>query len=218
MVVETIHNREYKKCAQCGYLVPVENFFKDKARSDGLKSHCKICKNQLTVKYMMICTKCGKIIHSSISNIRRRESTLCKSCESSKRMKQRVGEKNPNWKDDNVGYFKLHTYLRKYNPQPQYCQVCNQRTNNIELANLSGQYIRDINHFAYLCCSCHKTLDQAKRFQLFREILKEIYAEATPNKERIIALLRAMKDVGDDKKDVLERYYKLTKKEVVRSE
>ena len=40
----------------------------------------------------------------------------------------KMGSRNPAWKGDNVSYSKLHKWVRKYLPIPEFCEVCKLRT------------------------------------------------------------------------------------------
>jgi len=74
---------------------------------------------------------------------------------SSKRM---LGKKNPIWKGNNVGYTSLHDWIRKHKPKPQFCEICNERQPK-EVANISGNYKRNINDFKWTCHKCHREMD-----------------------------------------------------------
>ncbi len=70
-----------------------------------------------------------------------------------------IGKNNPNWKGDDVGYKCLHDWVRKYKTKPKNCQHCGKEKKYLELANISGEYKRDINDYIYLCVRCHKIMD-----------------------------------------------------------
>jgi len=70
-----------------------------------------------------------------------------------------IGERNPMWKGDKVGYGTLHRFIRRHTNQPNHCQKCNKNSKFLDLANISGKYERDINDFQYLCRRCHMLLD-----------------------------------------------------------
>ena len=80
----------------------------------------------------------------------------------------RKNEQNPIWKGDNVGVPALHEWVRRNKPKPEFCEVCN-IAHPYDLANISGEYKRDINDFKWLCRSCHMKEDgrikQLKQFQ-----------------------------------------------------
>lgn len=85
------------------------------------------------------CINCGK----SITN----KAIKCKSC-------FQKNEKNPNWKGDEVGYNALHAWVRRNKPKSEFCEECKIKK-PYDLANISGNYKRDINDFEWLCRSCH---------------------------------------------------------------
>ena len=46
------------------------------------------------------------------------------------------GEKNPQWKGDEVGYGQLHIWIRNHKPKPKYCEDC-KKNKPYDLANIS---------------------------------------------------------------------------------
>lgn len=78
--------------------------------------------------------------------------------------KSKLGEKNPMWKGNDVGYAKLHEWIRNHKLKPKLCEYCN-KNKSYEVANISGKYKRDINDFEWLCRSCHMKKDgRLKKF------------------------------------------------------
>jgi len=69
-----------------------------------------------------------------------------------------LGEKNNNWKENKVGYVGLHTWVKRRKNKPKFCEKC-RKEKEVELANISGKYKRDINDFKWLCKSCHTKFD-----------------------------------------------------------
>ena len=68
------------------------------------------------------------------------------------------GDKNGNWKGDKVGYNSLHEWVRKHKPRSLLC-VCCGLNKSYDLANISGEYKRDIDDYEWLCRMCHMTKD-----------------------------------------------------------
>ena len=62
------------------------------------------------------------------------------------------------WKGDNVGYDALHRWIRKRLPKPELCQMCN-KVPPKDMANISGEYKRDLTDWLYLCRRCHWLFD-----------------------------------------------------------
>ena len=103
----------------------------------------------------MIRCKCGKM------TIKGR----CKSCSNRDRKgeygyngKNKLAEKNPMWKGDSVGYFALHEFIRNNKPKVELCENCN-KNKPFDVANISGEYKRDVNDFKWLCRACHMKED-----------------------------------------------------------
>ena len=103
-----------------------------------------------------------------------------------------VGDKNAMWKGDHVGYGALHDWIKSHKPKPALCENCQQRS-VIELANISGKYLRSINDYQWLCRKCHMVLDGRlekittsglqKRFTLDYNKLVELYKQGLNDHE-----------------------------------
>ena len=75
---------------------------------------------------------------------------------------QNSGEKNGNWKGDNVKYRGLHMWVRKVLGIPQICEFCDKKRTtpkSIQWANKSGKYLRDEKDWISLCVPCHRRYD-----------------------------------------------------------
>lgn len=70
-----------------------------------------------------------------------------------------VGEKNKEWKGNNVGYQALHDWVKKRFKKPDFCPQCHS-SKYIQLANISFEYKRDLSDWMYLCASCHRYYDR----------------------------------------------------------
>jgi hypothetical protein len=69
-----------------------------------------------------------------------------------------INENHPSWKGDNVGINCLHKWIRRHKPKPELCEECHQQP-PLDVANISGKYLRDINDFRWLCRKCHLLSD-----------------------------------------------------------
>ena len=68
---------------------------------------------------------------------------------------------NGMWAGENVKYGAIHDWIKRRKPKPKKCPICKERK-PYDLANISGEYKRDINDFEWLCRSCHMTFDHKK--------------------------------------------------------
>ena len=84
---------------------------------------------------------------------------------------QNKNEMHGLWKGDEVGNRALHEWIRRHKPTPEYCEHCNLTVSRYDAHNISGNYIRDIDDFMYLCRSCHK---------------KEHYVQARQRKQSLV--------------------------------
>jgi len=65
-------------------------------------------------------------------------------------------------KGDDVGYKGLHLWVQKQRGKPTICEFCGDTSKlpqDYQWANLSGDYLRDIQDWARLCRSCHAYYD-----------------------------------------------------------
>ena len=71
---------------------------------------------------------------------------------------KKLNELNPNWKGDDVGLINLHRWVERRKEKPQFCENCGKKA-PYDLANISGEYKRDVDDFKWLCRSCHMKED-----------------------------------------------------------
>jgi hypothetical protein len=85
------------------------------------------------------------------------------------------GEKNGQWKGDNVGYMGLHTWIRRRFglAKDKQCVFCGSRK-NLHWANVSRKYKRDINDWITLCCKCHGEYDKNNQGVIAKLFMKEV--------------------------------------------
>lgn len=72
----------------------------------------------------------------------------------------KMGDKNPQWMGNKVGYHALHGWIkRNYGyTKPKLCQKCNKNKTR-DLSNISGEYLRDVKDWEWLCRRCHMERD-----------------------------------------------------------
>lgn len=70
----------------------------------------------------------------------------------------KVNDSSPNWKGEKACLGSIHAWVKRRKPKPVFCEYCNDNK-AMELANLSGKYLRDVDDFMWLCCRCHARLD-----------------------------------------------------------
>ncbi len=68
------------------------------------------------------------------------------------------GKKNPAWKGIAVKYGALHDYVKYHFPKPKKCSDCG-KIKKLDLANISGDYKRDLSDWEWLCRKCHMRKD-----------------------------------------------------------
>lgn len=82
----------------------------------------------------------------------------------------KIGEKNSNWLGDKVGLSGVHLWLKRRYKKPEFCQDC-RKNKAMDLANISGNYKRDINDFEWLCRHCHMSKDG--RLEKLKQMARE---------------------------------------------
>lgn len=80
------------------------------------------------------------------------------------KMGERVGEANPKWRGDDVGYQALHTWVSRHKTKPDACEWCNTTGVPIDWANKSHEYHRDLADWLALCKPCHGKHDSGKGY------------------------------------------------------
>jgi len=63
------------------------------------------------------------------------------------------------WKGDKVGYHALHTWVTRHKGKAVKCYECG-TNKNVQWANLSHEYKRDLNDFREMCGKCHRAYDK----------------------------------------------------------
>lgn len=72
--------------------------------------------------------------------------------------KSKLGDKNPMWLGDSVGKGSLHKWIRYRLKEPERCEECREKK-KLDLANVSGRYLRELTDWRWLCRKCHMLSD-----------------------------------------------------------
>lgn len=70
-----------------------------------------------------------------------------------------VGERSPNWKGDEASLIAIHEWVRYNKPKPKKCVHCGLKE-PIDLSNISGKYLRNLDDYEWLCRRCHMVYDE----------------------------------------------------------
>jgi len=70
-----------------------------------------------------------------------------------------VGEKSYSWKGDKVGYGALHSWVYKQLGKAKKCSECGS-VKNVQWANKTWEYKRDVKDWLELCYRCHRKYDK----------------------------------------------------------
>lgn len=69
------------------------------------------------------------------------------------------GKKHWNWKGDEAGYSALHKWVQRKLGKAIKCSKCGS-LENVEWANKSHKYLREITDWISLCFKCHRKYDK----------------------------------------------------------
>ena len=61
-------------------------------------------------------------------------------------------------------YAGRHCWVTRNKPKQELCTICHQ-TKPLELANISGEYLKDIDDYIWMCHECHSTFDGVNPFE-----------------------------------------------------
>lgn len=67
-----------------------------------------------------------------------------------------------NYKGDEVGYHGLHSWVYRNKGKPILCEHCGGE-DNLQWANRSWKYMRELDDWLSLCVKCHKAYDREAR-------------------------------------------------------
>lgn len=106
------------------------------------------------------CLNCYIFFLAIPSEISRGRGKFCShKCYSVSEKTTKLGELNPMWKGDKVLYGALHLWIKSRLKKPKKCSNCNKISKNIDLANISQKYKRDLKDWEWLCRRCHMISD-----------------------------------------------------------
>jgi len=92
-----------------------------------------------------------------------------------------LGEDNPMWKGDQVGYNSLHQWVKNNLSAPELCQICHEVPPK-DLANITNIYNRNFKNWMYICRKCHMRSDGRIERLHSEEIRKKAGNSRTGNK------------------------------------
>lgn len=138
--------------------------------------------------YDYICTSCGQMFQT-----KRKDQIHCNIKCYSKSEKLKIQSKNSelikgNSKNkyhlghlkDDVKYGALHDWVRYHKVKTGKCAICGTTKSgskdgrDLDLANISGKYKRDLDDFEWLCIKCHRQFDKIKKNVFYEVIAVEV--------------------------------------------
>ena len=95
------------------------------------------------------CKVCGKVFEEFASGIAEGRGKYC----------SRACWLKIVWKGENVKYQALHQWVRRNLGEPEECSFCHKKEKDMQWANKSHEYKRNLTDWIRLCRSCHKKYD-----------------------------------------------------------
>jgi len=75
------------------------------------------------------------------------------------------GNKNPNWRGDDITFIGIHLWLTKNFKKKRICEFCGKKSIWIDWAKLKNkEYKRERENFIELCRKCHTNYDRNKEY------------------------------------------------------
>jgi hypothetical protein len=130
--------------------------YKYAKRPSGLKYNIKV-KNKAWFKKGNVPWNEGKKLPYDVWN--KGTKGVVKENRTSFKKGENVADENFAWKGDRVGYFALHTWMRRNFDWAEECKFCGSK-DNLELANIEYIYNRDPKNWEVLCHGCHQKYDR----------------------------------------------------------
>lgn len=148
---------------------------------------CGACEKSLEGKQRVFCsTGCRNRVYTikgfKRSEENRRKISLGKMGKKAPWMTKRNLENNPGkvgaessqWRGEDVAYITLHSWIARIIVKVE-CERC-KRKENLQYANKSGNYARDVADWFVLCAKCHYHYDRvemAGKYRKFRNKVKQ---------------------------------------------
>lgn len=130
---------------------------------------CQVCSRQYAVQpYRAKTSKhCSRICHNSSAGkkggkagigVSRNKGAKHPYLAEYNRTHPLKSERHPHWKGETVGYYALHTWVKRNFGAAVECEEC-ASTRNVEWSNTDRKYTRDRDTWRTLCASCHRIYD-----------------------------------------------------------
>lgn len=88
--------------------------------------------------------------------------TCKRECQRRYLSEKQAGARNTNWHGTDITYYGLHCWIKRQLEKPITCAMCGQEK-ALDVANVSGEYRRDLDDWEWLCRQCHSWKDTFKR-------------------------------------------------------
>lgn len=89
-----------------------------------------------------------------------------------------------NWKGDNVGYDSLHDWVKRHKIKTGICQFCESMI-NVQWANKSHEYKRNLEDWIELCYKCHRKYDRENGWGMATRKYPELVKRNIKKKEAL---------------------------------
>jgi len=141
-----------KLCTSCKQIKDNSEFYKNKARYDGLENRCKNCTKERNKRY-------SEENKEYFTKKKADYYQYNKETQNAKYKKNKIKAMEKSELD--VHYSTIHKFIKRIKTKPEMCEKC-YKIKSLELASIGHTYTRDPLDWKYLCRECHIAFDRAK--------------------------------------------------------
>lgn len=131
----------------------------------GVNKQCVVCLSWVYVPKSHADQKlCSRACHTEFKKGRKLSPTAYAAAIENLRRPKTIpsGEDHHQWKKT-PGYRAIHYWVRRQKGSPNVCVSCGKTGGRLQWANISGEYLRDVDDYQSMCASCHKRYDSEKK-------------------------------------------------------
>lgn len=156
-------SKENIVCAQC------DSVFKNKYYQANPKFCSRLCCKLYQTKNRRNCLVCSTEFRAT--NIRNGNGRFCSmKCSGAYMIRHGThkGNRNANWKGDDVGYSGSHYWVSRWRGKPGTCERCGKtglKGEQIHWANKDHKYRRVLSDYIRLCATCHPKYDKERNLR-----------------------------------------------------
>lgn len=142
-----------KKCTKCGIVKPLEQYYINRSHRDGHYNECKECTKKRVRNWKREYKK------NNLETYRKKDRENARKHKERRRItsaKLKAKKSEEFWEK----YNRIHRWARNNKENTGICMICNEYNDSLQMANISGKYLKDKSDWIVLCVPCHYLFDQ----------------------------------------------------------